>query len=151
MGLNQPVKYWLLVFFCMGFIFWMSTGTFSSNNTSLIIEPVLRFLVSGISPQGIETMHALIRKCAHITEYFILGFFLFRAFCCYLTETKAWRCAFYSIIVVILYAVSDEFHQSFVSTRTASIFDVGFDSIGGIIAQVVSLVRHQPGGSVKNV
>ncbi len=140
MGLNQHIKYWLPVFFCMGFIFGMSTDTFSSQNTSLVLEPALRFLVSGISPQGIETIHGIIRKCAHITEYFILGFLLFRAFRCGLTGTKAWRCAFYSIIVVILYAVSDEFHQSFVSTRTASIFDVGFDSAGGIIAQVVGVV-----------
>lgn len=149
MGLNQNIKHWLPVILCMAFIFWMSTDTFSSRNTSLIIEPALRLFAPGISPQGIETVHGLIRKCAHIAEYFILGSLLFRSFRLGSMGTRAWRWAFYSMIVVVLYAVSDEFHQSFVSTRTASIFDVGFDSIGGIIAQVMSVLWHQTGCNIK--
>jgi VanZ family protein len=122
----------------MGFIFWMSTGTFSAENTSSIIEPILRFLVPAISQQSLDMIHGLIRKCGHFTEYFILGLLLFRAFRSGSVETKTLRWAFFSIIIVIIYASSDEFHQSFVSTRTASVVDVGIDIAGGVIAQIIS-------------
>ncbi len=146
MALKQSAKYWLfLAVFWMGFIFFMSTDLFSSQNTSQVIEPVLRLLLPGISPRGIEVIHGLIRKCAHVGEYFILGLFLFRAFHSGPMELRVWRSAFFALLAVVLYAASDEFHQSFVSTRTASIIDVGFDSIGGIMAQAVSVVWQRRG------
>jgi VanZ family protein len=42
---------------------------------------------------------------------------------------------------IVLYAVSDEFHQSFVSSRSASLIDVGIDSTGGILSQIVIILR----------
>lgn len=126
----------------MNFIFWMSTGTFSEKNTSLIIEPILRFLMPGISFQSINMIHGLIRKCGHFIEYFILGLLLFRAFRGGSIGLRRWRWAFSSLIVVVLYAASDEFHQSFISTRTASLADVGIDTIGGIFAQVVRVLWY---------
>jgi VanZ family protein len=46
-------------------------------------------------------------------------------------------------VVVILWAVSDELHQSFVSTRTASAADVGIDTAAGILAQFVGALWHR--------
>jgi VanZ family protein len=141
---NQNFKYCLPVILWMCFIFWMSAETFSAQNTSLIIEPVFRFLMPGISPKKLDMIHGLIRKCGHVVEYFILGLFLFRAFRCGSKESRTWRWAFSAIIIVVLYAASDEFHQSFVATRTASLVDVGIDIMGGILAQVVSAIwRHR--------
>jgi VanZ family protein len=74
------IRYWLPVIFWMCFIFWMSTETFSSENTFSWIETVLRFLVPEISHQDMGLIHALIRKAAHVIEYFILGLLLFQAF-----------------------------------------------------------------------
>jgi VanZ family protein len=122
----------------MSFIFWMSTGTFSAENTSSVIEPILRFLIPGISLQSLDMIHGLIRKCGHFTEYFILGLLLFRAFRSGSLELKTLRWAIFSIILVIIYAASDEYHQSFVATRTASLVDVGIDITGGIFAQGIS-------------
>jgi len=45
------------------------------------------------------------------------------------------------IITVILYAVSDELHQSFVPSRTASIVDVSIDVVGGILSQIAIILR----------
>ncbi len=132
------VKYWLPVIFWLAFIFWMSTGTFSSENSSLVIEPVLRFLAPEISPHGVELIHETIRKAGHVIEYFILGLLLFRAFRGPSDEPWKWRWASFAVIGVVLWALSDEFHQSFVPTRTGSIVDVGFDAAGGIVAQFVS-------------
>jgi VanZ family protein len=119
-------------------IFWMSTGSFSSHNTSLLIKPILRFLMPGLSEPKIAILHTLIRKCAHITEYFILGLLLFRFFRSDYPGSKMIRWMTSSMIVLILYAASDEFHQSFIETRTASLIDVGIDTAGGLFSQVVS-------------
>ena len=135
---NQNLKYWLPVILWMSFIFWMSTESFSAQNTSLIIEPLLHFLLSGVSPKDLDMIHGLIRKCGHIVEYFILGLLVFRAFRAGSKEHRIWRWAAYAVIVIVLYAVSDEFHQSFVATRTASPVDVGIDTGGGILALVIS-------------
>ncbi|TAN63393.1 hypothetical protein EPN18_02570 [bacterium] len=150
MDLKQNIKFWLPVILWMGFIFWMSTGIGSAQNTSLIIEPVLRFLVPGISPQELDMAHEVIRKCAHIFEYFILGFLLFRAFRRNSTEIRGWRWAFYSMIIVLIYAGSDECHQAFVSNRTPAIFDVGVDLIGGLLAQAERVIRLYSDGRIKN-
>jgi VanZ family protein len=126
----------------MSFIFWMSTGTFSAENTSSIIEPILRFLMPGISLQSLNIIHGLIRKCGHLTEYLILSLLLFRAFRSGSVELKTLRWAFFSIIIVTIYAAGDEFHQSFVATRTASLVDVGIDITGGIFAQGISFLWY---------
>ena len=133
----KKIKYWFPVIFWMGIIFWMSTGMFSSQNTSLIIEPILRFLMPGISPQTTDMIHGLIRKYGHITEYFVLGLLLFRAFRGSSKESRTWRLVFSAVIVLALYAASDEFHQSFVLERTASLVDIGIDTLGGIISQQI--------------
>jgi VanZ family protein len=116
----------------------MSTETFSTQNTFSLIETVLRFLVHEISSKEIGLIHAFIRKAGHVIEYFILGLLLFRAFRGGSIASWNWRWSFFAVIVVVLWAASDEFHQSFVPTRTASVVDVGIDTAGGILAQFVS-------------
>jgi VanZ family protein len=135
-------KDWFPVFFWMFIIFWMSTGSFSAQNTSRIIEPVLHFLMPWASAHIIEMLHNVIRKCGHFVEYFILGLLLFRSFRSKSGEFGIWRRILYSAIIVVLYAFSDELHQSFVCTRTASVIDVGIDTVGGIFAQAVSFLGH---------
>ena len=121
----------------------MSTGTFSAENTSSMVEAVVTFLVPVISSQELDLVHALIRKAAHVTEYFILGLLLFRAFRGDFTVSWKWRWSFFAVIVVILWAATDEFHQSFVPTRTASAVDVGIYAAGGMLAQIVSALWHR--------
>ena len=136
------IKYWLPVIFWMGVIFLMSTGTFSSEHTSRFIVPVLHFLFPWLSQQDVDMIHGMTRKAGHVTEYFILGLLLFRAFRG--ESPQAWRLrwALYAVIGVVFYAVSDEFHQSFVAVRTASLVDVGIDSTGGILSQIAVMLRH---------
>lgn len=143
MSLSQKFRYWILVLLWMSFIFWMSTGAFSAENTSFIVEPILHFLMPSMIPEKVSLIHEIIRKLGHVTEYFILGILLFRAFRSGSKELLNWRWAFYSVLVVMFYTASDEFHQSFVSSRTASLFDVAIDTVGGILAQGVSVVWYR--------
>ncbi len=140
MSFIRNFKYWVPVLLWMIFIFWMSTGTFSAENTSLIIEPILSSLMPSLLPEKVEMIHGVIRKLGHVIEYFILGILLFRAFRSGSRELRIRRWAFSSFLVAMLYAASDEFHQAFVATRTASLFDVGMDTVGGILAQGVSVL-----------
>jgi len=48
-----------------------------------------------------------------------------------------------SLLFIIMYSLSDEFHQSFVPTRTASIYDSLIDSLGGLTALVFLAIRHR--------
>jgi VanZ family protein len=134
------IKYWIPVLLWMIFIFWMSTGRFSPQNTASIIEPIVRLLMPSISPEMIEAIHRALRKLGHIAEYFVLGLLLFRAFHGGSKELRLLRWVFLSSSVLVLYAASDEFHQSFVSGRTASLYDVGVDMVGGIIALGLSVL-----------
>jgi VanZ family protein len=132
----RSLKYWLPVIIWMGVIFWMSTGMFSYEQTSRYIVPILNFLFPWLVPNQIDMLHELIRKSAHITEYFILGSLLFYAFRSGSKQKWCLRWTMYAIIGVVLYAASDEYHQSFVASRTASIIDVGIDSAGGLLSQI---------------
>jgi VanZ family protein len=135
-------KYWFPVIFWMCFISWMSTGTFSSQNTSFWVERILLFLFPGIPPEQADLTNLVLRKAAHVTEYFILGLLLFRAFRGVSVASWNWRWFWGALIVLVLWAALDELHQSFVPERTASIGDVGIDIAGGIVAQLVIAIGY---------
>ena len=65
------------------------------------------------------------KKTAHVAEYSILFVLLFRA------TGGRWILSF---VLTMVYAASDEFHQSFVPGRTAAFYDLGFDFSGANIA-----------------
>ena len=143
MSFRKRIQYWFPVFLWICFIFWMSTGMFSAQNTYSFFEPLLRFFVPSISQKEINFFHITIRKLAHLTEYFISGLLLFRAFRNGSNKKRAWLWAASSILIIVIIAASDEFHQSFVSTRTASLVDVGIDIFGGFLAQGVSVLMFK--------
>jgi VanZ family protein len=137
------VVYWLPAILWMGVIFWMSTETFSSENTSPLLKMILVVLVPRIPSQAVEWIHLLIRKAAHVTEYFVLGLLVFRAFRGGSASSWNLRWPFFAILLLALFAMFDEFHQSLVPAREASIGDVGIDTAGGFLAQLVILWRHR--------
>jgi VanZ family protein len=143
MNFMQKFKYWLPVIMMMACIYWMSTDTLSSRSTMHIIEPILRFFAPSISRKEIIMIHGMIRKAAHVIVYLILGMLLFRAFRAGSHERRLWRWALSSLAVVVLYAITDEFHQSLTSTRTAAPADVGIDVLGGIFAQFLSIIWYR--------
>jgi VanZ family protein len=135
-------KYWIPVILGMLFIYWMSTEAFSSKSALRIIEPIIRFFAPSISRKEIIMINGVIRKAAHVIEYLVLGILLFRAFRAGSHERRWWRWAISSLAVVMLYAITDEFHQLHVTVRTASLVDVGYDTLGGLFAQCVSIIYY---------
>ncbi len=127
----------------IGFTFWMSTGTFNASHTSLIIEPILRFILPHSPEETIVLIHGIIRKLAHVTEYFALGLLLYRAIHGQFESLKLSHGIIYSLIIVLFCALGDEYHQSFVATRTSSIVDVGIDTFGGFLGLCVILLWNR--------
>jgi VanZ family protein len=127
----------------MGVIFSMSTGTFSADHTSRFIGPLLRFLLPGYPEHDIAVLHGLIRKAGHVTEYFILGLLFFRALRGNARQGWQLRWALCTILAVAVFALSDEFHQSWVASRTASLVDVSIDSAGGVLALIAILLKNR--------
>jgi len=121
-----PLLLWLIV------ISIFSTAEFSSINTAGFIGPILLWLFPDLSESRLAAIHFLIRKAGHFTEYAILALLARRAF---VTSSKAFikRCWFeLGLLLVTCYALLDEFHQSFVPSRTASIYDSAIDVAGGL-------------------
>ena len=109
-------KIWRLipVFLWMGVIFWFSS------------QPHLpRY------PHGL--INLLLRKGAHIVEYGILAALLRWALGVSFQDPVGKGIPF---ILATLYALSDEFHQSFVPGRNASFLDVGFDTLGASLGLI---------------
>jgi len=119
-----PLVVWL------AFISFASTDSFNAANTSRIIAPLVLWLFPDTSPETLATIHFITRKIAHFTEYAILGFMAARAF----RVHQRWFLI--SLALIVVYALIDEYHQSFVPSRTASIFDSFIDMAGGISALV---------------
>jgi len=126
-----PALLWAVV------IFNFSTGTFTSENTSRYIIPMLHWLFSRATPETLELVHHVIRKCGHLTEYFIFSLLILHGLRAGQRGMK-WSWALTAILLVAAYASLDEFHQSFVPGRTAAVTDVLLDTAGGAAAQLVA-------------
>jgi VanZ family protein len=92
-----------------------------------------------MSADHIEGIHYFLRKCAHLTEYAIFALLVWRAV--HFTKNHlppwSWPKIGGTLLIVFLYAASDEFHQSFVPTRTARVSDVFIDTAGGAIGLLI--------------
>jgi VanZ family protein len=131
-----PLVIWLLL------ISFASTDEFSANNTSRFIGPLVLWLFPHISEGRLELIHFLTRKLAHFSEYAILAILSARAFRTSRNTLLSRHWFLISLALIILYALLDEYHQSFVPSRTASVFDSFIDMSGGIAALAVMSWRR---------
>jgi len=123
-------KYWLPVLIWLGLIFVGSTDALSAEQTSRFLVPFLRWLDPQISFATIAAIHFALRKLGHLTEYAIFAALLW----------LAWLAA-------AIFAVTDEFHQSFVPSRTASPIDMMIDICGAMIGLIICMVFAAQGRS----
>jgi len=124
----------------MVLIFAMSTDLGSASNTSLFVEPFLRWLFPSASHGTIQEIHFYIRKSAHLGEYAILGVLFWRALRHTISSDarrSQWKVAVVALLLSATYAATDEFHQSFVPSRSASVRDVMIDTVGTFIGLCV--------------
>lgn len=113
-------KFWVPVVVWMGVIFWLSS---------------IPDLESGLKQDFI------LRKIAHMLEFAILTFLLIRG----LKQEKLnyKKVVLYSLIIALFYALTDEYHQSFVFGRQCSFKDVDIDGIGILLMSLVWYIKDK--------
>jgi len=123
-----PVAAWIAL------ICWASTDQFSSEHTAQVIQPWITWLFPSLSPAAVDWLHGVIRKSAHVTEYAIFALLAARALIGSFRPLLARRWFVICCFLLAALATTDEYHQSFVPSRTAAITDVLIDISGGLVA-----------------
>jgi len=107
-----PIFLWMLIIYILS-----SQSTFTSGSGSF------------------DLIAYLLRKSAHVGEYFVLTVLIARSID--VLGQSINRVLFLSGGFALLYALSDELHQTFVPLRDGKIMDIGIDLIGIIVALLV--------------
>ena len=111
---TRYLRYWLPVLLWM----WMIFVASSRSSLPFVLNKTVDFVT---------------KKAGHVTEYGALAFLLWRA----ISKERGWP-ALPSLggafVLSLLYAISDEFHQTFVLGRSGRLTDVGFDALGALLA-----------------
>jgi VanZ family protein len=115
-----------------------STNLGSAEHTGRILYPIFHFLFEMDRPR-FAVWHALLRKAGHIVGYFTLSVLLFRSWRATFPRLSTRWClqwATVAFLSTVLVAMLDEWHQSFLSSRTGTFRDVILDSTAGLVAQI---------------
>jgi VanZ family protein len=123
-------------------IFMASTDSFSSEQTSRFLVPLLHWLFPSLSPDAIDFLHDIVRKAAHFVEYFIFFLLVYRGIRGGRTGFH-WAWGLVAWFIAAVYSLSDEFHQSFTVSRGASIWDSLLDSTGALAALMVIFLIYR--------
>ena len=113
---SKIIKFWLPVFFWAGVIFGLSS-------------------IPSLPKVGFIWWDFVMKKSAHMFVYAVLFYLLIRALRASSQNISKKEAFWLAILIGILYAISDEFHQSFVPGRTPHVMDVGFDTLGMMVSR----------------
>jgi VanZ family protein len=127
-----PVTLWLLV------IAVESTDLMSARNTGSVLYVALTAIVGPVDPDRFAIFHFVLRKAGHFTGYGILSFLFFRALRATVTSSLA-RLWPLSVLFTGIVASLDEWHQTFLPSRTGALHDVVLDTFAAVCVQTVIL------------
>jgi VanZ family protein len=127
-------------------IFLESTATMSADNTSRWLYPLWVHLFGPISGPHWAVVHHLIRKTGHFVGYGLVSAAFFYSWwqTLYRMNFRSWslwrRASAAAVLCTLLIASADEYHQSFLASRTSSPIDVCIDLSGAIVTQLFLLM-----------
>lgn len=108
----------------------------SFQRSSRIIAPIVRWLLPDLSDEAVHHIVVSVRKSAHVVEYAVLAWLLWRA----LRRSPApatplwqWSRAGLVLALAALWAATDELHQVLVPSRQGSAWDVLLDTAGAAL------------------
>lgn len=118
----------------IGLISIESSDAFSSQNTGSMLYALLTHLFGKINLYEFEVFHFYLRKTGHVIGYGMLALLLLRGWRMTIGPARAWvnRMLLLSWIGTAFVASMDEWHQSFIPSRTGAVHDVILDSIAGL-------------------
>lgn len=125
---------WALVIFYLS-----SEGSdASSGRSDVIVQTVQSW---GVATTGTDFMTFLVRKSAHIIAYFMFGGLAYNVIRHYKLPVR--RALLASGAIVLVYALSDEFHQLFVPGRSGELRDVMIDTAAGVVGVCLAYLIHR--------
>jgi VanZ family protein len=146
---HRVLKTWIAAILWLIVISLESTNLGSSDNTSRILYPLLHFLF-GMDRAHFHHWHFFIRKGGHVFGYGLLSILLFRAWRETLPsiENLKWtfRWATIAVLGTAFVASLDEWHQSFIPSRTGTPWDVLLDTCAAIAAQILLFLLYWSSG-----
>lgn len=124
-----------LIWTAVIFSFSLQSGDISGDLSGSVLETLLRFFMPSAldKPEQLELLHLVLRKCAHFTEFMILGVLSRNALKYMKLQYKGMAALVYCVIVASL----DETLQLFVSGRAGRVQDVLIDSAGAMTGIVI--------------
>ncbi len=129
-----PLAFWMVL------IFVGSTSLMTPNHTGSLLQNFLAIFSIHLDRVTADHVNHIVRKCGHVCEYSVLALLAARVF---LTSSRPglrrwwWPCA---LAVVIVFASTDEYHQTFVPGREGQVKDVVLDSFGAACALAIFAV-----------
>jgi VanZ family protein len=133
--------WWLTTLAWAATIFLLSTGTYGGSFTAWLLHQALDLLHISVSAETFRLIHHVIRKLAHLSEYAIFCMLIYGSFSGGRDFSWRGRKALAALAIAALYSLSDEFHQSFVRGRGASLVDCGIDSAGAALGMLLIYAR----------
>jgi VanZ family protein len=115
-----------------------STNLGSAERTGRVLYPIFHLLFE-MDPARFALWHGLLRKTGHIVGYFTLSVLLFRSWRATFPRLSTRWCLQWATVALLstsLVAMLDEWHQSFLPSRTGTFRDVILDSTAGLVAQI---------------
>ena len=114
-------------------------GKFARYHLPPLVWATIIFIESSIPGHKFPTTPLGTDKLVHVAIFFILGWLSHRAFTHQSSELVSKMSLYLTQVVTILYGFSDEFHQLFVPGRTANMYDMAADALGGFLFIAVFL------------
>ncbi|MCI0404239.1 MAG: VanZ family protein [Acidobacteria bacterium] len=134
------LRYYLPVILWAAVIAGLSTRGFDTGFTFKLLKSANELFGAVFSVAELRAINAVVRKLGHVGEYFILGLMLWRALRRGRDEAWRWGWALGTMALGAAWAGLDELHQRFERGRGSSLVDVGWDSLGLLLALAVLFV-----------
>ena len=120
-----------------------STDVFSSEHTGGMLYRLLTHLFRHVNFYKFLVFHHYLRKTGHVVGYGMLSLLLLRGWRVTLGRVPAllMRATLLSWLGTLFVAAMDEWHQSFIPSRTGTVWDVALDTVAGVGFLVVAYLR----------
>ena len=137
------LRAWWPAFVWIGLIAFESTDFCSSENTGSLLYALLTRLFGHINFQDFLIFHHYLRKTGHVVGYGMLALLLLRGWRATLGQDRVrmGRTALLAWMGTVFVAALDEWHQSYIPSRTGSVWDVALDSAAGLVFLLAAYFR----------